>query len=469
MSAPGWRHRAAVGAGALTALAAVAVVVVGVIVPWPTVRSEPVVLEAIPTPADSVVACDGPVLAAGRVADEAALIGVAAEPRTLVGVPGDGAAPEEILLASEGVDGSGGAPAFTAAPSGSAATPLAASQATTVRSDDLAGFTVDACRTPLFDSWLVGGAGTTGAADLVLIANPGDVAATVTLTVFGASGAVVPAGFGDVTIAPRSQRVVPLAGIALGEDSPVVRVSATGAPVRASMQSSIVRVLQPGGIDQLSAIATADLVQTIPGVTVASDPGIAGASNAATIVRVLAPDADATAEVTVTAVGATSPAREPENVPLQAGTPIELDLGGLPAGSYTVSVEAPVQIVASVWQATGFGDGSDYAWLTSAPDLNAPAIAAIPSGPAAALHVVNAGDEDATVTIAAADGSGQRTLLVPARNAGSIPLAGGTVWQIDPGDADALRASVVLSGDDALAAFAVWPQDAAAQPITVYP
>lgn len=457
------------GAGVLVSVGAVALVIVGIVAPWPTVAHDAVELRAVPTPSDTILACDGPVLAAGRVADDAELIGVAADSDVLVGVPEGSAEPEEIRLEATGVEGSGGAPAFIATPSGDSATPLAASASSVVRSDDLAGFTVDACRPPLFDSWLVGGAGTTGAADLVLIANPGDVSATAELTVFGASGPMTPAGFNDVTIPPRTQRVIPLSGVALGEESPVVRVSASGAPVRASLQSSIVRVLQPGGLDQLSAVALAATTQVIPGVIVTTDPGQAGASNAATIVRILAPDADATAEVTVTASGATAPAREPESVPLQGGTPVELDLGGLPVGSYTVTVDAPVQVVASVWQSTGFGDGADFAWLPAAPALTGPAIAAVPTGASATLHVVNRAAQDATVTIAAVDGSGQRTLLVPADNAGSIPLAGATVWQINGGDADELYGSIIFAGEDALAGFTVWPENAAAQPIVVYP
>ncbi|HCU77031.1 MAG TPA: large extracellular alpha-helical protein, partial [Microbacterium sp.] len=54
------------------------------------------------------------------------------------------------------------------------------------------------------------------------LSNPGEVAATVTLTVYGAGGAEVPPGGGDIVVRPGAQRIIPLAGLALGEESPVV-------------------------------------------------------------------------------------------------------------------------------------------------------------------------------------------------------------------------------------------------------
>ena len=65
----------------------------------------------------------------------------------------------------------------------------------------------------------------------------------------------VPPGGAGVVVPPRSQGVVPLAGLAIGEERPVVRVQATGAPVQASLQSSITRTLTAGGVDQVGALA----------------------------------------------------------------------------------------------------------------------------------------------------------------------------------------------------------------------
>ena len=68
----GW---AATGArltvGAILAGGAVVAVVAGVAAPWPEVHATPVRVEATPAPADTVLACDGPLFALGRIAEQA--------------------------------------------------------------------------------------------------------------------------------------------------------------------------------------------------------------------------------------------------------------------------------------------------------------------------------------------------------------------------------------------------------------
>lgn len=455
--------------GAVVAGAAVLAVAVGIAAPWPQVTREPVAVVAAPTPADSVVACDGAVLAAGRNSRSAVEVTVAAQPVPLVAA--DDAQPvEDIEMASPDVQGLDGAPAFAAPPRDRIATGLAAATSARIADEDLAGFTTDACRPPLFESWLVGGDTSTGTTDLVLLSNPGDVAATVDLTVYGAAEPAVPPGGSGVTIPARTQRVISLAGLAIGEESPVLRITATGAPVRASLQSSLVRTLVPGGLDQQSAIAAPDRLQAIPGVAVTSAPGAAGASNPATIVRVLAPTESGEATVTVTAVGSTAPVMAPSTIPVAAGSPTELELGSLAVGTYVVTVDATVPVVAATWQTTGFGAGSDFAWYTSAPSLDSPALIAVPSGPSPFLQLSNPGDDTATVTLRAVSGGGaERTIEVPAGGSAAIAVNARTVWSIDPGEVGDVHAQVTFTGVGALAGMAVWPSDAAAAPVLVYP
>src|SRR5690606_18329237 len=90
------------------------------------------------------------------------------------------------------------------------------------------------------------------ASDVIVLSNPGAVAATVALDVYGetrrASTVVVP---------PMTQLGVPLASVAAGERSPVVQVSSSGAPVRASLQSALVRTLDAVGIDVQDGVSGA--------------------------------------------------------------------------------------------------------------------------------------------------------------------------------------------------------------------
>lgn len=456
-------------AGTLVAVAFVVAVVTAAAVPWPTLTHEPLRVEATPAPSDSVVACTGGLLALGREIGSASALTVAAPQTVTSGVAEGASPPAEAVLSVSG--GSGSTPlVLTAAPEGGRLADVAASGSAVVNADDLRGFAASACHPALMESWLVGGASTTGSADLVLLSNPGVVPATVQLTVYGTGGAQVPPGGTAIVVAAGTQTVVPLAGIAPGQESPVVRVSSMGAPVQASLQSSLTRTLVPVGIDQITAIAAPEETVTIPGVAVTSAPGADGASDATTLVRVLSPDVDGSATVTVTPVGGTASAAEPSVVPLTAGLPVEVQLGGLPIGQYTVQVVAAAPIVAAVWQSAGSGEAADFAWYSAAPALGGSTLFATPAGPAGVLTIVNSGTAPANVTVTAVGSGRPQTVTVAPGSSAALRLAAESVYLLDPGEgADAVRAGTSFVGDGALAAFPVWPSDAAAAPIVVYP
>lgn len=455
-------------AGTLVSAAAVVAVVTAVTLPWPTVQREPVSISTVPAPADSVVACDGGLVSVGREVTDAESFAIAAPQSVTRGVT-EGAPPpqEEVLEVGGLVEGEGPA-VFTAPPQDRRRVDVAAAGAATVTDEDLAGFAASACRPPLLESWLVGGSGETGAADLVLLSNPGVVPATVQLTVYGAAGAQTPPGGADVVVAAGTQRLVPLAGLVLGEVSPVVRVSAEGAPVHASLQTSITRVLTPGGVDQVGAIPEPEVSATITGVTVTRNPGAEGASDAGTVLRVLSPSSDATVRVRVTPVGDDEPVLEPEDVPVVAGQPVEVDLGGLAVGTYTVQIDADAPVVSAVWQVTGFEEGDDFAWYTPSPLVSVPSLFATPGGPPVVLSLVNPSDQPVEVAVSSEDGAYRVELTVPAEGSTTARLSSRTVFVLDPGEGE-IRAGLSLTGDGALAGIPVWPADAAAPEIVVYP
>lgn len=455
-------------AGTLVAVAFVVGVVTAVSVPWPTVAREPVAIVQAPAASASVLVCTGGLLALGREAEDAGRL-VTAAPQTVVSaVPAGAPAPSSVPLAPPTADGIAPPVAVVAEPSGGARSDVAAAGSSTVSAEDLRGFAASACRPPLMESWLVGGSAATGASDVVLLANPGTVPATVQLTVYGAGGPQAPAGGTDVLVAPGAQIVVPLAGLLLGEESPVIRVTATGAPVQAALQSSITRTLVPGGVDQVGPIAVADALQSVPGVTVTQNPGAEGAPGAATLVRVLSPNTDTTATITASPIGASQQAPAPTTVPLPAGVPTEVELGGLPVGQYTIEVSAGAAVVAAVWQTTGFGEGADFAWYAAAPEVSAPSLFALPPGPVPVLTLANTTTEPVTVAVDAVDGSSTVSVTVAPGSSEIVRLTARTVYRLDPGGA-AIRAGVSQTGDGALAGYPVWSSDAAAQEITVYP
>ncbi|MBW9119433.1 large extracellular alpha-helical protein [Microbacterium trichothecenolyticum] len=450
--------------GTAVSILAVIAVVTAVSVPWPTVVREPLSISAKPAPAASVISCDGGLLSIGRNPTAASTVTVAA-PQSVIGGTADGAGAAQQQLLTTGVGP--GPLAYTAEPRDGQAVDVAATGASTANADDLSGFAASACRPPLLDSWLVGGSGATGAADLVLLANPGAVPATVQLTVYGVDGPQTPPGGTDLVIAPGTQRVVPLAGLALGEETPVVRVSAVGAPIHASLQASITRTLTPGGVDQVGPIAHTENTQVITGITVTRPTDADGAANETTVLRMLSPSLPATARVSVNSAGRSETVGEPQELALEPGKPLELALNGLAPGAYTVTVEADAPVVAAVWQATGVASGDDFAWYTPAPEVSVPSLFATPGGPTPSLTLVNPADEAVTVEVAPTDGGSALNLTVPANGSVAVRLATRTVYLFDP--PAPVRAGLSFSGDGALAGVPVWPADVATPEIVVYP
>lgn len=443
-------------AGTVVAVAFVVAVVTAAGVPWPTYERRPVEVAAMPVPSASLLVCSGDLLALGQIVEDPDQVVVAASQSVVSGAQ-DGSMAEFVL-------GGPGAPrAYSKEPDGSRRVAVAASGAAAADTPFLRGYAASACRPPLIESWLVGGSGETGAADIIVISNPGRVAATVELTVFGATGPVVPPGGAAIIIPAGQQHIVPLAGIARGEASPIVRVSASGAPVTASLQTSITRTLATGGVDQVDAIAIPETEQIIAGVPVMASA--AGDGQVATIARVLSPTAAGTATLTVMNARNATPAREPQAIALSAGLPLEVDLGGLPPGDYTVEVTADVPILAAVWQTTGFAPGADFAWYTPAPELEGTTMLAVPAGPPRTLTLVNRGEAEATVSVS--DGEQSSQTIVPPLGSTVVRIATQGVVTLET--TAPVHASLSLTGDGALAGFPVWPADTGSEAIVVYP
>ena len=424
-------------------------------------------LAALPPAGPSIATCAGPVLAAGRDSANASVLADAA-PQALTEGAAGGVAPETTTLRAPDVADGAGPTVLTVPPIDGAVTDLAAAGSATVAASDLSGFAASACTRAAMESWIVAGSATTGAADLVVLANPGDVAAQVTITVYGATGQTVPAAGSGIVVAAGTQRVVPLAALALGEENPILQITAAEAPVRASLQASLTRILVPSGLDQVGASAVPTEQIVIPGVPVVTAPGAAGESDVATSLRLLAPAADANATVTVVRDGAAAGATgQPQTVALTAGIPLQLDLSGLEIGTYTVVVTATAPVTGAVRAASGFGAGSDFGWFAAADEVTAPALVAVADGPTPQLTLASTSDATQTVGLTSADG--ERTdVTVPAGGSVTVPVTAGAVYRIEPGD-DGIRAAVTYATGGAVAGYPVPAGDAAASAITVYP
>ena len=449
--------------GGSVAVLLVIVVVAFVRAPLPALSRDALRIIDTPTPAQSVAVCPGPLLATGRIVGAASEVSIASA-ADLVSGSADGTPEQDRLIAPFGE----GSAVLRLSPTSEVPASIAAAQSSAAGDEDLSGFAAAACRAPEFDSWLVAGSTTTGASDLVMIANPGAVPATVQVSVYTSGGESLPPGGRDVVVDAGSQLVLPLAGLALGEIAPVVRVQAEGAPVVASLQTSRTETLQPVGLDVTGPTAVPAGRQVIVGL-VTPVPGEGPASNVVTAsVRLLSPSQPVTATIRVRGIGDAGAVAAPIDVPLDAGVPREVDLPGLSAGTYTIEVEAPAPVVAAGWSSTAAAGERDHAWIAASPRLEDASYVAVapPPGDTSAVFRASAAESSVQVTLAPLDGGASVELSLPAGGSGSMSLASGA-WRIET--TGSVFASIGYASASALAGYPVRPSAQAAAAVVVVP
>lgn len=451
---------AATGARVITGVAVIAACVVGIAsavhAPWPVIRHDPAQIEVTPLAGDSVVVCNGDLLALGRdLAAPLDLSSAASPTLTDGGTSGD---PTSEGLTVPDLAGAAEAQVLTGPVEGRTAPLIAGAESFTMSADDLAGYAALPCGVPRLESWLVGGSIDTGTEDIVILTNAAEVPSTVTMSVFGAARSTRTA-----VVPPRAQLAVPLSSFAAGNDVPVVKVSAVGAPVRAVLQSSLVRVLDPAGIDLQDAVAGPQQKLVFTGVQAFA---ARGDDAEMAVLRVLAPGEDARVRVRVQAEGSTATVDD-FVVPVDADQPAQVSLSGLEPGQYTVEVEADVPLIAGIRQQDGFGRNSDFAWVTPAPEVDSDVVFAVPAGPGPRLQLANTSEQDVTVTVESLDGGQPQEVVVPAGETRGIDVKARTSYRMLT--TGAVHAAVTLTAPGALAVLPVQASGGVEKAITVYP
>jgi hypothetical protein len=477
------RRMVRIGARALAFVAACALTVGAVaaaaLVPWPEHRAATPSLLVQPAESRQLRVCPGPLLTLGEdaaAATTASSVG-AAEIATATEPPD--AALDQVPLAAPGnpLAGEDGAPvAIAAEPGGVDAGMLAGAQSQQVGSETLGGYAAAACVEAVAESWLVAGATSLGRSGLVLLSNPTAVAATVDVRVIGETGPVdAPSALGLI-VPPGSQRALSLAGLAPNLVSPVVHVTSTGGAIAASLEHSVVVGLAPAGIELTGPTAVPATSQVIPGLVVPQSGGIAASEDHADgddhpAVRLFAPGEEPV-DVSIGVVPESGSGGNTIEATLQPGSVLEVPLGVLDAGTYTVRVEADAPVIAAARATVGGAEGqtdasapSDLAWTVATAPLLDAAIVAVPRGPSPTLHLVNPGGEAAEVALAI--GGAERTVTVPAAGAASVGLDAGASVVLS--NTEGLHATVSFAGDDELASFGVQPPGPLDSPIAVYP
>jgi hypothetical protein len=470
--------RGALVVGARIVAGTVGLVVAGVVVaaagllPLPTVTGTSPATVITPIAAQQQRVCPGPLLRLGNDQGEAATDASSVGYPTVRFASSVGDVDESPLAST---DNTAGVPPtlLTLAPQGTATPPLVnGGQSQFVNSGDLVGFAAAECAEAVGDSWLVGGATTTGRTSILTLSNPSRVAASVTLTIYGENGPVSGAGTDGIVVPPGGQRILSLAGFAPDLASPVVRVQSRGGQVVASLQEVVVRVLDPGGVDIVGAGPGPSTSVTIPGVVIANSAAVAplvsqeGFSDLRTAIRLLVPGTQ-NAKVTLTVLPEDTAAK-PTRVQLSvtAGSATEVPLDSFPDGEYSLSISSDQPLVAGARVSTVAESGAtDFSWIAAGTPLRERALVSVPDGPSPVLHLVNTTASDVTVSLRA---RGKTTSVsVPAGRSVATPVQKSTDYTLT--GFDSLFASVSYLGEGQLASFGITPMAPGSEPITVYP
>ncbi|MEN9910655.1 MAG: hypothetical protein RLZZ441_223, partial [Actinomycetota bacterium] len=295
---------------------------------------------------------------------------------------------------------------------------VAATEYNSVDTESIAGYLATECGDPLNDQWLIGGSTTTGRDTIVTISNGSDVEARIDLEIWGSAGKVDAPGSQGIVIPAKSQRSYSVAGFAPDEASPVIRLVSNGAAVWATLQTTVVRGLVPGGLDRIGPVAAPNTSISFPVLHLPSEKSIGkllvdpSYSDVVAALRFLAPgDIDATITITLDPYAEGEPQVVTASVP--AGSTLDLPINELSEGYWAVSVESNQPIVAAA--RVGFNDASkgitDLAWASAAPAQTGVASVMVPGG--SLLGLTNFGASDATVTIESG-GNIVENVVVPA-------------------------------------------------------
>ena len=462
--------------GVIGLTVAAATITTAALLPLPTLERTPQSVSVTPQPAARELVCPGAVLQLGDTGGQNASVASAIGQPVMTIATSAGAYDTASLRQADAAPDSAGAALLVTAPaSAENALSIAGAQYQAVDRGDYRGLAAAACAQPSSDTWLVGGSTAVGRTTLLTLANPGAVDSTAAIELFSSDGVVEASGLTGILVPAKGQRVISLAGFGPGLGSLALHVTSRGGPVTANLQESIVRGIEPGGVDIVGATAAPNTLAVIPGVVILASEQVAG--------RLGEPGFDdVDAELRVYVPG-TEPAQVRVNVipeletlagasfdlQFDPGVVTDVPIDGLVDGSYSVVVESSVPIVtamrASTVAAADVGTvlagATDVAWFAAASELSDTAFATIASGPGTILHFVNPGDTAATVTV------GGQSVAVPAGASVTVAATGGESLAIE--GAAGLFASVSLQAPGRLASYLVSSAASSEAPLTIYP
>ncbi len=349
---------------------------------------------------------------------------------------------------------------------------VAGAQSQTISEPEFAGLAAVDCGVAGGDSWLAGGSTVVGRTTLLTLSNPTAVPATVDLAIFGESGPVAAPGTSGIVVPADGQRVLSLAGFAPNLISPVVHVVSRGGQVVANLQQTTTRGLDPGGVDVIGTTTAPALRQVIPGVVMsdlAAQQAIQtkdGYGDLAGVLRLFVPGTTATrATISIVAENGSTNGSSFQ-LDLDAGRVIDLAIGDIPNGAYTVKVAAGQPIVAAVRISAVSTQRNDFAWMGASMPLSADTLLVVAAGPHPILHLANSATTDAKVTLTSRNGAPAISVTVKAGSSSNTAVQPGASYLVSGLASMFLAVTLVDSG--LIAHYGIHPPGLIATPLRVY-
>ena len=302
---------------------------------------------------------------------------------------------------------------------------------TLTKSGDLRGLTAAPCTQPSAMSWIVGGSIAAGSSAELRLVNPGVTPATAKVTLYGSIGRLSLPSNGEITVPAGGSSSLALETKGSQDPRIAVSVEADGGSVVPTLVTESLDGETPAGTDVITpgAAPATDLV--IPGVEIVEpaaqgevpDAKTGADSSDTPAVRIVNPGADpATVSVTMLAKDGARPLSGAQSVTIDAGSVFDIQLAGVPAGTYGVQVtsSAPVGAAARLVRSGGEYPARskalvhDQAWAQAAlPGAADSGLLAVPRAASlsSAVTVANSG-ETTSVTLSSLDGSWKQDVKV---------------------------------------------------------
>ena len=302
---------------------------------------------------------------------------------------------------------------------------------TLTKNGDLRGLTAAPCTQPSAMSWIVGGSIAAGSSAELRLVNPGVTPATAKVTLYGSIGRLSLPSNGEITVPAGGSSSLALETKGSQDPRIAVSVEADGGSVVPTLVTESLDGETPAGTDVITpgAAPATDLV--IPGVEIvepAAQGEVADAKTGADssdtpAVRIINPGAaPATVSVTMLGKDGARPLSGAQSVTIDAGSVFDIQLAGVPAGTYGVQVTSNTPVGAAVRMVRSGGEYParskalvhDQAWAQAAlPGAADSGLLAVPRATSlsSAVTVANSG-ETTSVTLSSLDGSWKQDVKV---------------------------------------------------------